>query len=143
VFFGRPTNLVRSRDSRRTFRGGEFSVACALAFVHPRLARLPTRSLPGGLVVAEARSPPARALGLAWLRDLSREVGLLLVPCRSVHTVGMRFALDLVWLGAGGEVIRIDRAVTPGRLRTCRAARSVLETRAGAAAAFVAAGLPP
>jgi uncharacterized membrane protein (UPF0127 family) len=111
--------------------------------VHPRLARLPTRSLPGGLVVAEARSRAARALGLAWLRELPREVGLLLVPCRSVHTIGMRFALDLVWLGAGGDIIQIDPAVPAGRIRTCRAARAVLETRAGEAAAFVAAGLPP
>lgn len=60
-------------------------------------------------------------------------VGLLLPHCRSVHTFGMRFALDLVWLGAGGAVVRIDRGVRPWRVRSCRRARSVLELRSGPA----------
>jgi uncharacterized protein len=109
----------------------------------PRLARLPSHPLPGGLIVVEARSRRARALGLAGLRDLPAHVALLIARCRSVHTIGMRFALDLVWLDEAGTPVRIDRMVTPGRLRTCRAARAVLETRAGAADAFIAAGLPP
>jgi uncharacterized protein len=107
----------------------------------PRLARLPSHPLPGGLIVVAARSRRARALGLAGLRDLPVHVALLIARCRSVHTIGMRFPLDLVWLDDAGGPIRIDRAVRPGRIRTCRAARSVLETRAGAAGAFVAAGL--
>jgi uncharacterized membrane protein (UPF0127 family) len=39
----------------------------------------------------------------------------------------MRFALDLVWLDAHGETVRIDRSVPPRRMRLCRAARSVVE----------------
>jgi uncharacterized membrane protein (UPF0127 family) len=89
--------------------------------------------------IVEARSLRARALGLAGRRDLSLGFALLLPRCRSVHTFGMRFALDLVWLDRGGEVVRIDRAVPPCRFRTCRAAGSVLETRAGEADALVAA----
>ena len=54
--------------------------------------------------------------------------------CRSVHTFGMRFALDLVWLDAGGEVVRIDLAVRPWRVRSCRAARSVVEVPASSRA---------
>jgi hypothetical protein len=49
----------------------------------------------------------------------------------------MRFALDLVWLGARGEPVRVDRAVPPRRLRTCLAARSVVEVGAGRAEALV------
>jgi uncharacterized protein len=66
-----------------------------------------------------------RLTGLVGRHDT--DVALLLPGCRSVHTFGMRFALDLVWLGAGGEVVRIDRAVPPWRVRSCRHARSVLE----------------
>jgi uncharacterized protein len=76
-------------------------------------------------------------------RGVERLVGLigrrsacaaLLVPrCRSVHTFGMRFALDLVWLDACGAVVRVDRGVRPCRVRSCRAARSVLELRSGPA----------
>jgi uncharacterized membrane protein (UPF0127 family) len=49
----------------------------------------------------------------------------------------MRFPLDLVWLGPAGEPVRVDRAVPPRRLRTCLAARSVVEVGAGRADALV------
>jgi uncharacterized membrane protein (UPF0127 family) len=54
---------------------------------------------------------------------------LLLERCRSVHTIGMRFPLDLYWL-RGERIVRIDRAVPPWRIRTCLRARSVLEVPA-------------
>jgi uncharacterized membrane protein (UPF0127 family) len=44
----------------------------------------------------------------------------------------MRFALDLVWLDSDRRVVRVDRAVPPWRVRSCRAARSVLELRTSA-----------
>jgi uncharacterized membrane protein (UPF0127 family) len=106
-----------------------------------RLARLPARPLPGGLVLVDARSPPARALGLAGLADLPAHVALRLGRCRSVHTLGLRFALDLLWLDGAGRLVRLDAAVPSRRLRSCRAARCVVETRAGAAAAFLDAGI--
>ena len=73
-----------------------------------------------------AHSFRERLIGLAFLREPPAD-GLLLPRTRSVHTFGMRFALDLHWLGADGEVVRVDRAVPPRRLRTCLRARSVLE----------------
>jgi uncharacterized protein len=88
-------------------------------------------------VVIEARGAVGRLVGLAGRRDLPPGVALHLRRCRSVHTFGMRFALDLVWLDGAGAVVRVDRAVAPCRMRTCRAARSVLETRAGGADRFV------
>jgi uncharacterized membrane protein (UPF0127 family) len=51
----------------------------------------------------------------------------LLPGTRSIHTFGMRFALDLVWLDGEGRVVRIDRDVRPWRVRGCRAARTVVE----------------
>jgi uncharacterized membrane protein (UPF0127 family) len=39
----------------------------------------------------------------------------------------MRFALDLIWLDRDGEVVGIDRAVPPRRVRGCRGARAVIE----------------
>jgi uncharacterized membrane protein (UPF0127 family) len=105
-----------------------------------RLAGLPVRELAGGLYVAEAATRRARALGLARLDALPGDQALLIPRCRSVHTVGMRFALDLVWLDRDGGVVRVDRRVAPARLRTCLGARAVLECAAGRAEAF-AAGL--
>ncbi len=105
----------------------------------PRLAALPARALPGGLRVAVAAGFAARLRGLAGLRAIGADEGLELPRCRSVHTVGMRFALDLVWLDAEGAVVRVDRGVAPLRLRSCRGARSVVEVAAGRGDAFAAA----
>jgi uncharacterized membrane protein (UPF0127 family) len=81
--------------------------------------------------VYEAASGVARLRGLAGLERLPMDVALHLPGTRSVHTFGMRFALDLLWLDGSGEVVRVDRNVPPRRLRTCLAAKSVLEARAG------------
>ena len=88
-----------------------------------------------------ASSARARLLGLALLDDLPEGVALLLPRCRSVHTFGMRFALDIVFLDAGSSPLHVERAVPPGRVRSCRGARSVLETRAGEADRLLALGL--
>jgi len=90
-----------------------------------RLRRLPRARL-AGYDVRVARSPLARLLGLAGLRA-APGAALLLPRTRSVHTFGMRFALDLIWLDPDGAVVRIDRAVPPRRVRACRAARAVIE----------------
>lgn len=110
-----------------------------------RLAALPARALPGGLVVVEAATAPARLRGLAWLQPeaLPVGVGLHLPRCRSVHTFGMRFALDLIWLDRDGMAVRVDAAVPRRRQRSARGARSVVEVAAGLAPAFLEAGLAP
>jgi uncharacterized protein len=95
-----------------------------------RLRRLPSARV-AGFDVRVARTPRARLLGLAGLRMLAAEAGLLLPRTRAVHTFGMRFALDLVWLDADGRVVRVDRDVPPRRLRACRASRAVVELPAG------------
>jgi uncharacterized protein len=82
------------------------------------------------LLIVEARGFLARVLGLAGRADLPAGTALHLRRCRSVHTFGMRFPLDLVWLDGTGAVVRVDRDVPSCRVRTCRAARSVLEMRA-------------
>lgn len=73
-----------------------------------------------------------RLRGLAFREASWLDGGGLLFPrTRSVHTFGMRFALDLIWLGADGEVLRVDRAVPPRSVRLCRGARAVVEVSAG------------
>jgi len=104
-----------------------------------RLARLPAVALAGGVRVHVATGPRARLLGLAGLRAPPQGAALLLPGCRSVHTLGMRWALDLVWLGGDGAALRVDRAVPPARLRRCRRARAVVEVPAGEAGTLLAA----
>lgn len=75
-----------------------------------------------------ARSYRRRLLGLA----LGGPRHALLIPrCRSVHTFGMRFPLDLVWLDRKGRVVAIDRRVPPNRVVARPAAWAVVEAPAG------------
>ena len=104
-----------------------------------RLDALERRALPGGLTLLVAGDRRSRTLGLARLDTLAPDHALLIERCRSVHTAGMRFALDLVWLDGAGALVRLDGAVAPRRLRTCLRARAVVEAAAGSGERFAAA----
>ncbi len=105
-----------------------------------RLDWLPRHALPGGLTVFEAGDARSRLLGLALLDGLPRDAALLIPRCRSVHTFGMRFALDLVFLGRGGKVVRVVHRAKPRRAFGARAAHAVLEVSVGDADRFIDAG---
>lgn len=91
-----------------------------------RLAGLPP-ALVCGQLVPVARGPRARLLGLAWLDRAEAGPGLLLPRCRSVHTFGMRFQLDLVFLDPSGRPLAVRCRVPPRRFAWHRGAEAVLE----------------
>ena len=74
-----------------------------------------------------------RAIGLLATRRLDDPCGLWITPCRSVHTVGMRYAIDIVFLRADRVVAKVVPELKPWRMAACRDARTVLELRAGLA----------
>jgi uncharacterized membrane protein (UPF0127 family) len=80
-----------------------------------------------------ADSFASRLVGLVGRRAMPPDTGLLLSRTRAVHTFGMRFALDLVWLDRAGRVIRVDEAVPPRRFAACAKAGAVIELTAGGA----------
>jgi uncharacterized membrane protein (UPF0127 family) len=92
----------------------------------PRLRRLP-HATALGREVAIARGLRARLLGLANLDRERVGEGLLIPRCSSVHTIGMRFPLDVCFLDARGGIVSIRAAVPPRRLVWERAAAAVLE----------------
>jgi uncharacterized membrane protein (UPF0127 family) len=106
-----------------------------------RFAGLPVHELAGGHRIVVADSRRSRMRGLSRLEALPPATGLHIPRCRSIQTMSMRFPLDLVWLDGDGAVVRVDHAVPPRRMKTCRRARSVVECDAGAADGFLAAGL--
>jgi len=91
--------------------------------------------------VLRAGTPRSRLLGLALLDELPSRQALLLPKCSSVHTFGMRFAIDVAFLDRAGGVLRLVRALPPRRMAWCSGARAVLETGAGEAGPFLTAEL--
>jgi uncharacterized membrane protein (UPF0127 family) len=57
---------------------------------------------------------------------------LLLTPARSVHTIGMRFHLDVAYLSREGVVLEVARMARNRVGRPRLRARAVLEAEAGA-----------
>lgn len=87
--------------------------------------------------VVLARSPLARLRGLLNRRGLEAGEGLLLRPCNGVHTWGMRFTIDVVFLDSDGVVLRIERSMRPRRMVPwVRKAKQALELPDGATAAL-------
>lgn len=84
-----------------------------------------------GRAVPVAETLRARTLGLSLLPLEQAPAGLLIPACRSVHTFGMLFPIDIVFLDvAGGEIRRVP-LVGPRRLVSEPAAAAVLELRPG------------
>ncbi|HOA95621.1 MAG TPA: DUF192 domain-containing protein [Quisquiliibacterium sp.] len=75
----------------------------------------------------------ARLVGLIGRSSLPRGRGLLLEPCDAIHTMAMRFPIDVVFLDRDGCIVRIDHDVRPWRMRICPGAHAVAELARGEA----------
>lgn len=72
-----------------------------------------------------------RMRGLINRPPLNGNEGMLISPCSSVHTFGMQYALDLVFLDANRSVIKLVCGIRPNRFAACIGAKYVLELAAG------------
>jgi len=73
-----------------------------------------------------------RMRGLLGRRSLAAGSGMLLRPCGSLHTLGMRFALDVVYFDANWRAVRIVRRLPPWRISFGGwRARAALEMQSG------------
>jgi uncharacterized membrane protein (UPF0127 family) len=78
-----------------------------------------------------------RFLGLMGRRALGAEEGLFLSPGGSVHTMFMRFPIDVVFLDDELRVLKVVTALRPWRLAGARRARAVVELESGTASVGV------
>jgi len=72
-----------------------------------------------------------RRKGLLGRSGLPAGEGLWIVPCESVHTFGMKFPIDLVYLDRNKKVKKVRSGVPPWRLSACLSAHSVVELAVG------------
>ncbi|GLI38916.1 DUF192 domain-containing protein [Geobacter hydrogenophilus] len=82
--------------------------------------------------LAMADTPLKRLVGLLGKRHLPAGKGLLITPCKGVHTLGMRFAIDVLFLGKKMTVVALNKNMLPNRMsRVHMQAQCVLELPAG------------
>jgi uncharacterized protein len=86
-----------------------------------------------GIRVSTAASARERMRGLLGHQRLAADEALLLVPCRSVHTFGMRFPIDVLFIDRRLHIVGIHRCVPPARMLFSLCATRTLEMSAGMA----------
>ena len=74
----------------------------------------------------------SRFKGLLWEPGLREGEGLWIVPCNRIHSFGMRFEFDALFLDSGKKVVGLYRHFRKNRIsRSVREADGVLELPAG------------
>ena len=82
--------------------------------------------------VVTARTPLDRTRGLLGTAMLPRGGGLWIAPCRSIHSFGMRYEFDAVFIDRAGRVVGMHPRFRRNRIsRIFWNARGVLELAAG------------
>ena len=108
----------------------------AAAGAAPARARVVELVKDGGTTVACERctladNPLTRLKGLLGKKELPAGEGLLIRPTGAVHTLFMRFPIDVVFLDTELRVIDVVAELRPWRAAGRRGARAVLELAAG------------
>lgn len=74
-----------------------------------------------------------RAIGLLARSTLRPDEGVIITPCRAIHTIGMRMPIDVIFVDRNSRVVRAYADVHPNRwLLSCPEAQSVFELGNGA-----------
>jgi hypothetical protein len=88
-----------------------------------------------GMVIANrmevADTSPKRNKGLLGRSSFATGEALWIVPCDSVHTFGMRFPIDLIYLDRNNRIKKLCFEVPAWRVSACLAAHSIIELPAG------------
>lgn len=75
-----------------------------------------------------------RFLGLLAIRPLKDSEGLLIRNCNSIHTMFMKYSIDVVFIDINDRVVAVIKDLHPFRFSPyIRKAFSVLELKAGTA----------
>ena len=88
------------------------------------------RTYPFRIIQADRLFP--RLIGLLGTDQLDSNDGLHFVPCSSIHTFGMKYSVDVLFLDKQGYVVHLIQELRPNKMtKIVSSARSVLELPAG------------
>jgi hypothetical protein len=80
--------------------------------------------------VKQTTSALERMRGLLGRPPLQHGEGLLIQPCNSVHTLFMRYKVDVIYLDRNFRVLKVVPAMSPYRMSMAVGAAAVLELSA-------------
>lgn len=80
----------------------------------------------------QADTTLARMKGLLGRSGMEPGEALVITPCVSIHTIGMRFPIDVVFFDASYKAVKALKHIKPNRLTTLyMSAKGVIELPAG------------
>src|ERR1700676_4031645 len=86
--------------------------------------------------VSIADTSATRRTGLLKHTGLEPGEGLWIAPTEAVHTFGMKFSIDVLFLDKKRKVLKIRHEMPRSRMSLCLPAHSVLELPSGTAVAM-------
>jgi uncharacterized protein len=97
---------------------------------------MPIRNITTGsllpYLVKSAETPLSRMIGLLSTDKPDTDASVYFAPCYSIHTIGMRYPIDILFLDKEQKLIKLFRNLPPNRLTgTISDAHSVLEFPGG------------
>jgi uncharacterized protein len=97
--------------------------------------KIQVHNMTRGVMLADsaevADTSAKRRTGLLKHTGLEPGDGLWIVPCESVHSFGMKFTIDVIYLDRKHKVKKVRPEMVPRRISACLMAHSVLELPAG------------
>lgn len=106
--------------------------------IRNNLSKLRIRNQSRDTLVADradiADTSAKRRTGLLKHTGLEPGEGLWIAPCEAVHTIGMKFPIDVLFLDKKKKVLKIKPAMPRWRMAISLFAHSVLELPSGRAA---------
>jgi uncharacterized membrane protein (UPF0127 family) len=82
--------------------------------------------------IQKADTPFTRSRGLLGQKCINENEAMWIVPCKGVHTIGLRFAIDVIFLDKGNRVIYMIPHMKKNRISPVKPrAQSVLELSPG------------
>ena len=73
----------------------------------------------------------SRLKGLLGTDKLDTGKALIIFPCNSIHTFGMKYPIDVVFLDNHDKVVKINEAMPVNRFALCSKSNYVIELPAG------------
>lgn len=74
-----------------------------------------------------------RLKGLLGTKSLPNGEALIIKPCYSVHTIGMAYAIDVLFVDGQNRILKVVSHLQPWRAASCRGSVYVIELPAGTA----------
>src|ERR1035441_10937994 len=66
--------------------------------------------------IGVAETSLSRMVGLLGKNSLDAGTGLLIIPSQAIHTVAMRFSIDVVFVDKNCRVVHVEPALAPNRI---------------------------